>query len=200
MNALTRNGMGAGGGPDDNAAQAGHVVAHALTCAGHDASEDGTGRGTPLVVAPPVLGKQSPGFPNSADYAVLAPALTASWANNGGTGGHDGRDEAVLALTAATWDSISSTEVDVAPTIDSRAKEGPRRNQAAAIVRDVGQVVRRLTPTECERLQALPDGWTAITWRGRPAADSLRYAALGDAVTASVGAWIGARLAAELAS
>ena len=48
--------------------------------------------------------------------------------------------------------------------------------------------VRRLTPTECERLQALPDGWTAH------GPDSRRYAALGDAVTASVSEWIGHRL------
>jgi site-specific DNA-cytosine methylase len=52
----------------------------------------------------------------------------------------------------------------------------------------VGVGVRRLTPTECERLQALPDGWTSH------GPDSRRYAALGDAVTASVSEWIGHRL------
>jgi site-specific DNA-cytosine methylase len=50
--------------------------------------------------------------------------------------------------------------------------------------------VRRLTPTECERLQALPDEWTNLS--GTP--DSRRYAALGDAVTATVAEWIGRRL------
>lgn len=54
--------------------------------------------------------------------------------------------------------------------------------------------VRRLTPVECERLQALPDGWTAP--EGVNAPDSRRYAALGDAVTASVAEWIGRRLMA----
>ena len=38
---------GARRGPDE--AAAGHVVVHALTADGHDASEDGTGRGTPIV-------------------------------------------------------------------------------------------------------------------------------------------------------
>lgn len=37
------------GGVDDNSAQANHVVVHTLRAAGFDASEDGTGRGTPLV-------------------------------------------------------------------------------------------------------------------------------------------------------
>lgn len=50
--------------------------------------------------------------------------------------------------------------------------------------------IRRLTPTECERLQGLPDGWTL------PGSDSRRYAAIGDAVTANVSEWIGRRLLA----
>lgn len=56
-----------------------------------------------------------------------------------------------------------------------------------------GASVRRLTPTECERLQALPDGWTELGGT----ADSKRYAALGDAVTASVAEWIGRRLVSQ---
>ena len=53
-----------------------------------------------------------------------------------------------------------------------------------------GASVRRLTPRECERLQGLPDDWTAY------GPDSRRYAALGDAVTASVGYWLGQRIVA----
>jgi DNA (cytosine-5)-methyltransferase 1 len=37
-----------------------------------------------------------------------------------------------------------------------------------------GMAVRRLTPTECERLQGFPDGYTAISYRGKPAADGPR--------------------------
>jgi site-specific DNA-cytosine methylase len=54
----------------------------------------------------------------------------------------------------------------------------------------LGASVRRLTPTECERLQHLPDNWTQLG--NTP--DSRRYAALGDAVTASVSEWVGLRL------
>ena len=49
-------------------------------------------------------------------------------------------------------------------------------------------VVRRLTPTECERLQGFPDDWTADQ------ADSHRYKQMGNAVTVNVIQWIGARL------
>jgi DNA (cytosine-5)-methyltransferase 1 len=52
--------------------------------------------------------------------------------------------------------------------------------------------VRRLTPIEVERLQGLPDGWSAPP--GLDAPDSRRYAAVGDAVTANVSQWIGERL------
>ena len=44
--------------------------------------------------------------------------------------------------------------------------------------------VRRLTPTECERLQGFPDNWT----EGQ--ADSHRYKQLGNAVAVPVVEWI----------
>lgn len=42
------------------------------------------------------------------------------------------------------------------------------------------KAVRRLTPTECERLQGLPDGYTDIEFNGKPAPDNRRYKALGN--------------------
>lgn len=48
--------------------------------------------------------------------------------------------------------------------------------------------VRRLTPTECERLQGFPDGWTD----GQ--ADSARYRQMGNAVAVPVVEWILRRL------
>lgn len=58
--------------------------------------------------------------------------------------------------------------------------------------------VRRLTPTECERLQGFKDGYTAIQWRGKPAdqcPDVPRYKALGNSMAVTVMAWIGRRIA-----
>ena len=49
-------------------------------------------------------------------------------------------------------------------------------------------LVRRLTPTECERLQGFPDGWTD----GQ--ADSHRYKQMGNAVAVPVVEWIINRL------
>ena len=60
-----------------------------------------------------------------------------------------------------------------------------------------GMAVRRLTPTECERLQGFPDGWTAIPWRGKPAhecPDGPRYRAIGNSMAVPVIKWIGQRI------
>ena len=53
-----------------------------------------------------------------------------------------------------------------------------------------GEIVRRLMPVECERLQGFPDGWTDLS----DTADTPRYSAMGDAVTVNVAEWIGGRL------
>lgn len=61
-------------------------------------------------------------------------------------------------------------EANESYTVDTLATQG---------VTDTRKV-RRLTPTECERLQGFPDGWT------EGASDSQRYKMLGNAVTVNV--------------
>lgn len=53
-----------------------------------------------------------------------------------------------------------------------------------------GWQVRRLTPTECARLQGFPDDHCAITYRGKPAADGPIYKAYGNSWAVPVGRWI----------
>jgi len=56
--------------------------------------------------------------------------------------------------------------------------------------------VRRLTPTECERLQGFSDGYTDIPWRGKPSApDGPRYKSLGNSMAVPCMAYIGQRIA-----
>lgn len=60
----------------------------------------------------------------------------------------------------------------------------------------IAWIVRRLTPTECERLQGYPDGWTDIgEWtdtkgKKHKAADSPRYKALGNSIALPQRFWI----------
>ena len=51
-----------------------------------------------------------------------------------------------------------------------------------------GVKIRRLTPTECERLQGFPDGWT------EGISDTQRYKCLGNAVTVNVIEFLGKKL------
>ena len=67
---------------------------------------------------------------------------------------------------------------NISPTISS---------QARIAVFGAGSP-RFLTPTECERLQGFPDGWTDNL------ADTRRYQALGNAVTVPVAEWLGRRI------
>lgn len=123
-------------------------VAHTLRADGFDASEDGTGRGTPLV------------------------AEAFNWQSGGDCRG--------LGLSATT--------------------NALHCGQAPAALN--GMVVRRLTPRECERLQALPDDWTLVPRaNGKPMQDGPRYKALGNTFTATVIRWIAERInGAHLAS
>lgn len=121
---------------------------------------------------------------DGSDNLVAAPLTSGSHPNSNAPGRRKEDDENLVAtsITLAS-DPISAEEL---------AQPSTRRNGDPGVVQR-GAMVRRLTPTECERLQALPDGWTNPTG---DAPDSRRYAALGDAVTASVGEWIGRRLIA----
>lgn len=74
---------------------------------------------------------------------------------------------------------------DVVPALRG-AEEGDTADSKPPVAH--AMAVRRLTPTECERLQGFPDGWTA----GQ--ADSARYKQMGNAVCVPVAEWIGRRI------
>ena len=70
--------------------------------------------------------------------------------------------------------------------------------------RQLRWIVRRLTPTECERLQGFPDGWTDISeWvdtkgKRRKTTDSPRYKALGNSIALPQWWWITCKMARYL--
>lgn len=60
-----------------------------------------------------------------------------------------------------------------------------------------GLTVRKLTPSECEKLQGFPPGYTQIPYRNKPASDcpdSPRYKAIGNSMATPVIKWIGERM------
>ena len=107
---------------------------------------------------------------------------------NNGSRRHNGIIETQPIAFHPTQDPISS--VGVTHTMGTGTTGG-----AATIAVAQAYAVRRLTPTECERLQGFPDGWTAIPFRGKPASDGPRYKAIGNSMAVPVMKWIGERIA-----
>ena len=258
-------------GNDDHAADLGNYVAHTLFGNGFDASEDGTGRGTPLVpvavafpermsgtavaaaedISPALCSANPTAVAFSckdygADASALAPTLRAmghgeSHANAGGQVAVafscipiDMRQASRGAtMTNNRPDGVTSGGApgtgigdvgDPSPTVasshvpavafDLRGREGGAQfegpHDTANIRASSGGssrsyvatnwAVRRLTDTECERLQGFPDGHTAIAW-GRKGADECpggpRYKAIGNSKAVPVVRWLGRRIAAN---
>ncbi|MBJ8716381.1 phage N-6-adenine-methyltransferase [Citrobacter freundii] len=179
--ALTARGVGTCGA-DDNQAQAGHIIAecangdisHTLKAEGFDGSEDGTGRGIPVIAF---------GGGNTSGNIDVAACLTAKGQ----------RIDFDVETFAVHGTQDPDTNRELAHTL------GRNHGQENAI--SSGMLVRRLTPVECERLQGFPDNHTLISWRGKVATecpDGPRYRAIGNSMAVPVMRWIGERIAAEL--
>lgn len=83
-----------------------------------------------------------------------------------------------------------------------KAKAGNVGNGSECLIAEktIHWIVRRLTPTECERLQGYPDGWTDIgEWtdtkgKKHKPADSPRYKALGNSIALPQWFWIAQKM------
>lgn len=82
-------------------------------------------------------------------------------------------------------DSIHIEQDGNSPTLRANSHQ-----HEPIVVQPATLMVRRLTPTECERLQGFPDNYTNIPG----AADGPRYKALGNSMTVHVMHWIGRRI------
>jgi C-5 cytosine-specific DNA methylase len=83
---------------------------------------------------------------------------------------------------------------DLSPTLRSMSHSESHANGGGQVAVVANWQVRRLTPTECERLQGFPDGFTNVEYRGKPAADGPRYKSLGNSMAVPCVAWIMARI------
>lgn len=187
-------------------------IAHALRAEGFDASEDGTGRGTPLVPVPIAFDCKAGGnttfsigdMPGAlrgeghgGGHAAIAFSCKDHGADAGAVSptlrsmGHDGSHANAGGQVAVAVDVWNQTvDGDIAATLN--AESGAANHSGPKILHPMA--VRRLTPRECERLQGFPDDYTAVTYRGKPAADGPRYKALGNSMAVPVMRWIGERI------
>ena len=158
------------GGPAGDECQ--NLVAHTLTSRGADASETGDGRGIPLVA-----------FGHTRHGADCAEDVSPTLTSRQGVNSNDAGGGNVAVAVHRLQDPVTADEI--ALPIDTKD------SGAVLALSDV----RRLTPLECERLMGLPDGYTAIDWKGKPLSNSARYKLLGNSIAINCLSWIGQRIA-----
>lgn len=159
------------------------IVTHALRAEGFDASEDGTGRGTPLVpVTAPCLTQNYGKQPDNSDTNAGPMLVPLAFHENQ-------RAETCASEGLGLLREALSAVQEVGRSFGVQAESTQPPDSKA-----VGYGVRRLLPIECERLQGFPDGWTAIPG----AADGPRYRVLGNAVVPCVVTQIAERMALRI--
>jgi DNA (cytosine-5)-methyltransferase 1 len=199
------------------------LVTHTLRGEGFDASEDGTGRGTPLV--PVAFGGNNTRGPIDVATAVNAHGgphgrqdfesetfvafdCKASGRNGFGVGdvsptlramGHADSHQNAGGQVAVAFDTYNqAVSGDQAQTLCSRG-DTPGGNAHLVPAIASGVSVRRLTPMECERLQGMPDNHTRISWRSKnpeECPDGPRYKAIGNSWAVPKFRYVGERIEA----
>lgn len=124
------------------------------------------------------------------------------------TGDHESRITDYTAIVTepedclTPWDNQARriySENGTFPALAAREKAG-QNQQSVLTETEIRWIVRRLTPTECERLQGYPDGWTDIgEWvdtkgKKHKPTDSPRYKALGNSIALPQWFWIAQKM------
>jgi DNA (cytosine-5)-methyltransferase 1 len=113
--------------------------------------------------------------------------VTSRW---GTGGGNVPIVEAYSIREDAGANTFSATPLTVTPALQA-LRPSVQSHHAQTFVADSVKV-RRLTPTECERLQGFPDGFTNVPWRKKDTSpEGLRYKALGNSRAVPCMQWIG---------
>lgn len=145
-------------------------ITHALKAEGADASEDGTGRGNPIIAF---------------NWNAQPDQINFS-------------EDSTTALTCSQGPAIGFQD-DTTPKVSVESIGALRADaggQGACV--SSRMQVRRLTPLECERLQGFPEHYTQIPYGKKPSTncpDGPRYKALGNSWAVPVFRWVGERIA-----
>jgi DNA (cytosine-5)-methyltransferase 1 len=182
------------------------LVTHTLTGEGHDASEDGTGGGTPLVpftfddrnITSPdnrstvrqdgachMLHQDAPAVAYQCQGSNVGPMGTLRAGNGNETGGVPfAIQERAVSESETSGPGGKGYQADVAYTLEAR-----HHAQTVAMP----STVRRLMPVECQRLQGLPDDWLD----GLGLSNSAKYRMCGNSVAVPCVEWIARRIVNE---
>jgi DNA (cytosine-5)-methyltransferase 1 len=109
---------------------------------------------------------------------------------SGGNGGYPNHAVAYSIREDAGANTFSATPLAVTPALQA-LRPSVQSHHAQTFIADLARV-RRLTPTECERLQGFPDNFTNVPWRKKDTSpEGLRYKALGNSMAVPCMQWIG---------
>lgn len=169
-------------------------ISHALKAEGADASEDGTGRGTPIVcIHADAIGRDGQAATPSRDATgVVRLRDPGMGITDDGTSYNlmaSGKPHAVtVALRGREGGATAELGGDVATALRASSGGGDKAHVLTT-------AVRRLMPEECEALQGFKRGYTNIPWRGTPTSpDGPRYKALGNSWATTKFRWLGERI------
>ena len=119
------------------------------------------------------------------------------------TGDHENRVTDYTAVCVQNTGQGWWNQTDVAATV--RTPCGGDSTKANLVIqRIVRRIVRRLTPTECGRLQGYPDGWCDIgewvdsKWKKHKDADTPKYKAFGNSIALPQWWWLTRKMAIYL--
>ena len=135
----------------------------------------------------------------SAQPGMKQTAYVCETAHSGSNGLGVGESDVIPTLDTSNGKAVCIADDNAKAAVDVEMSGTMKVGGSAPIVSSCrpGGAVRRLTPTECERLQGFPDGWTRIPYRGKPAEecpDGPRYKAIGNSMAVPVMRWIGERI------
>lgn len=129
---------------------------------------------------------------NAETYIDLSPTLMAC------------NDSPPIVFESHSQDARYTQQGDTSPACTSQWGTGGNNMPLVAKLGYINWIVRRLTPTECERLQGFPDGWTDIgEWvdeagkKHKPAGGP-RYKALGNSIALPQWFWLTCKMAKHL--
>lgn len=153
--------------------------------ASHSGDKGDGGVNTTMVVAKPLAGHHHRTDLDNETYVVRTAHTQAN--------GHNVAKGMAHTLESGGGQAVYVPEVMATLNVGDAQKWGSNQwvNEGKAIV--TGRV-RRLTPTECERLQGFPDGWTRYGADGKEMSDTARYRMLGNAVPVPFAEWLAWRI------
>ena len=199
------------------------IISHTLDTAngGKGCGEDGTGKGVPIIAftaqgcgADATQGRaptlRAGGHRDNHANAGVVPAIAFAQNSRGELRIESGHGQLAGTLSTGGGKSGQGRPMVVSASPALRSSIGSEDKRHALVPGHEGPLrydwnepgpgdwsqwrVRRLMPVECERLQGMPDGYTQVPCRGKPAADAPRYKAIGNSMAVPCVAWLGQRL------